>query len=91
LAALRRLHTLLAKDPDSAEAYNLMGFCEVSLGGYVAAQTAFEKSIHLDSYLVAARVNFGHLMLRMHKESAALKQFEAALAINPGILTRDAQ
>jgi Flp pilus assembly protein TadD len=91
LAALRHLRTLLATDPDSAEAYNLTGVCEVSLGDYAAAESAFQKSVSLDPHFPAAHVNLGELMLRMHKERAALTQFEAALAVDTNALTQDSQ
>ena len=91
LAALRHLRTLIAADPHSAEAYNLMGVCEVSLGNYAAAESAFRKSVSLDSHFAAAHKNLGELMLGMHKERAALTQFEAALAAEPNALTQDPQ
>lgn len=91
LAARRTLGLVLAKDPNSAEAYNLLGICAASIGDYGAAQSAFQKSINLDSRSPAPHVNLGKLMLGMHNEHAALNQFKAALAIDPKALTQKSQ
>jgi tetratricopeptide (TPR) repeat protein len=90
-AAQRTLRMVLAKDPQSAEAYNLLGVCEASLGDYASAHIAFQRSVRLDSHFPAAHENLGRLMLAMHNERAALKQFEAALAVDPNALTEDSQ
>jgi Flp pilus assembly protein TadD len=89
LAAQQSLRIVLAKDPNSAEAYNLLGISEMSLGDYVNALNAFQRSINLDSHLPATHVNLGTLMLHMHEERAALKEFESALALDANALTHD--
>lgn len=89
VAAQQHLELLLAKDPTSAQGYNLLGICESSLGDYARARASFEKSIHLDSQLLPARINLGELLLQLHDQPGALRQFEAALALDPDSLTQD--
>ena len=84
------LHKVLADKPDSAIAENLLGVCQAQTGRYDQAQKSFEKAIELNPRFPEPRVNLGNLLLGLHEETAALRQFKTALAIDPGILTRDA-
>jgi len=90
-AAEEILGKVLAEEPDSALAVNLLGVCQAQRGGYEAAQNSFEKAIELDPKFPEPRVNLGNMLLGLHQESAAMKQFKAALAIDPGILTRETE
>lgn len=84
------LARVLGQSPRSALANNLMGVCRASVGDKVAAQKLFERSIRLDPSFLSARINLGNLLLSKHEEDLALKQFEAALVLDPHALTRDA-
>jgi len=83
------LRKALADKPDSAVAENLLGVCQAQTSRYEVAQKSFEKAIELDPRFPEPRVNLGNVLLGLHEEAAALKQFKTALAIDPGILTRD--
>ena len=83
------LRKVLADKPDSALAENLLGICQAQTGRYEAAQKSFEKAIELNPRFPEPRVNLGNLLLGLHEEAAALRQFKTALALDPGILTRD--
>jgi tetratricopeptide (TPR) repeat protein len=89
-AAEEILIKVLAEEPDSAVAENLLGVCQAQTGVYEAAQKSFDKAIELNPKFPEPRVNLGNMLLGLHQEAAAMKQFKAALAIDPGILTREA-
>jgi Flp pilus assembly protein TadD len=80
---------VLIKEPSSSKAYNLLGVCQSGTGEYEAARKAFEKAIELNPGFASARVNLGILLLGLHKDTEAIKEFKAALAVDPSILTRD--
>jgi len=88
-AAEEILRKVLMEEPDSAVAENLLGVCQAQTGGYEAAKKSFEKAIELNPKFPDPRVNLGNMLLGMHEEAAAMRQFKAALAIDPGILSRD--
>jgi tetratricopeptide (TPR) repeat protein len=79
----------LIKEPTSAKAYNLLGICQSGTGKYEAARKAFEKAIELNPRFASARFSLGILLLGLHEDTVAIKQFKAALAVDPLILTRD--
>ncbi|MGH9402102.1 MAG: tetratricopeptide repeat protein [Terriglobia bacterium] len=90
-SAQKALREVLVRDPASAEANNLLGVCQAAAGSYAAAQKSFEESIRLRSGFSPAYVNLGNLLLKMHQEGGALKQFEIAINFDPGALTRNAR
>jgi tetratricopeptide (TPR) repeat protein len=89
-AAEEILRKVMVEEPDSAVAENLLGVCQAQTGRDEAARKSFAKAIELNPKFPEPRVNLGNLLLGLHEEAAAMRQFKAALAIDPGILTRDA-
>jgi tetratricopeptide (TPR) repeat protein len=83
------IRRVLAKEPTSSKAYNLLGICQAAKGQYQAAREAFEKAIALNPKVASAHVNLGNLLLGLHEDTGAIKEFKAALAVDPSILTRD--
>ncbi len=83
------IRKVLIKESTSSKAYNLLGVCQTGTGKYEAARVSFEKAIELNPKYASARVNLGILLLGLHEDAAALKQFKAALADDPSILSRD--
>src|SRR2546426_6430375 len=81
--AAELLRKVLAGDPNSARAYNLVGICQARTGEYEGARKCFEKAIELNPRFAATRVNLGNLLIGMHEDAAALKEFLAAIAIEP--------
>ena len=72
-------------NPNSFVAYNLLGICQAQAGEIEAARKSFQKAIELNPALATAHVNLGKLLIRMHEEAAAIRQFKAAIAIDPDI------
>lgn len=55
-------------------------------GGYrAAARTAYEQALRFHPSGAALRVNLGQLLLAEQDAEAAIRQFEAALAVAPGL------
>jgi tetratricopeptide (TPR) repeat protein len=80
---------VLADNPNSFVAYNLLGICLAQTGEIEAARKSFQKALELNPRLATAHVNLGKLLIRMHEEAAAIQQFKAAIATDPEILVRD--
>ncbi len=83
------LRNVLTEDSRSPAAHNLLGICQARTGEYEAARESFARAVELDPKFVAARVNLGNLLLGLRETAAALKEFKAAIAADPGIFTRD--
>lgn len=81
--AAELLRKVLAGDPNSVRAHNLLGICQARTGEYEGARKCFEKAIELNPRFAATRVNLGNLLIGMHEDAAALKEFLAAIAIEP--------
>ncbi len=89
VAAESDLRRALAKNPKSEAAYDLLGVCQVSTGHYAEARESFEECVKLNPKNISARVSLGKLLLYFHESGPALKQFEAALALDANVLTRN--
>jgi len=88
-AATDRVRNVLAGNPNSFIAYNLLGICLAQAGEIEGARNSFQKALELNPKFASAHVNLGQLLIRMHEEAAAIQQFKAATAIDPEILIRD--
>ena len=80
---------VLAGNPNSFIAYNLLGVCLAQAGDIEGARSSFQKALALNPQLASVHVNLGKLLIKMHEEAAAIQQFKAAIAIDPEILIRD--
>jgi len=89
VAAADLVRKVLASNPKSSGAYNLLGICLAQAGEFEGARKSFQKALELDPQLATAHVNLGRLLIRMREEAAAIQQFKAATAIDPEILVRD--
>jgi tetratricopeptide (TPR) repeat protein len=74
---------VLAGDPNSFRAYNLLGIYQTQTGQYEEARRSFEKAIELDPKYAPAHVNMGKVQVALGLDAAALKEFQAAIAIAP--------
>lgn len=83
------LRKVLTEDSRSPIAHNLLGICQARTGDEEAARESFERAVELDPKFVAARVNLGNLLLGLREWAAALREFKAAIAADPGIFMRD--
>jgi len=83
------LRALLAEDPRSSVAHNLLGICQERTGQHEAARESFQKAIEYDPHFASAHTNLGYLLLAEKKESAAIQEFKKAIAADPAVFTRD--
>lgn len=77
------LHKVLGKNPRSYAACNLLGLCRMQDHQYEEARSAFERSIQINLRYAPAHVNLGNALVALNQESAALKEFLAALTLQP--------
>ena len=63
------IRKVLAKEPDSATAENLLGVCQFEAGRDEAARHSFEKAIEMNPKSPAPRVNLGNMLLGLHEEA----------------------
>ena len=81
VAAARRS---LAADPSFAPAYNLMGYAEMAAGNSAAAEQAFREQIRLAPDEPNPYDSLGEFLLGQARLDDAERQFEMALARDPG-------
>jgi tetratricopeptide (TPR) repeat protein len=74
----------IAKNPQSADAHNELGFVLITRNGdFAKAAQEFQTAVECDPNSADARVNFGHILAMAGKFSEAEAQFLAALKIEP--------
>jgi type IV pilus assembly protein PilF len=76
--ALAHLRLALKANPDSAEAYNLMGVVLEREGAFKKADKAFRKAVRLRDGYAQAQNNYGGFLFRQQRYKDAMKQFQAA-------------
>ncbi len=82
-AALAIDPKILTRDPTSYTAFNVWGLCLIEERRYAEASRAFERSIRINPKFAPAHVNLGNALVGLKKQDAALKEFTAALALQP--------
>ncbi len=75
--ALARLETVLERDPDDADAWNLRGFAARKLGRTEAARAAYDRALALDPKHRRAHEYLGEL----HLQTGDLASAKAQLAV----------
>jgi tetratricopeptide (TPR) repeat protein len=88
-AAAELVRNVLASNPNSSSAHNLLGICQAHDGEFGRARASFQKALELNPQFATAHVNLGKLLIRMHEEAGAIQQFKAAIAVDPDILIQD--
>jgi tetratricopeptide (TPR) repeat protein len=81
--AERLLHQALAANPRNATALRLMGDANVLQGRFAAAVPYFERGLAIRADPIAAR-GLGFAKLQLGDVEAAIVQYRAALAADPG-------
>jgi tetratricopeptide (TPR) repeat protein len=86
--ARNRLGEAIKKYPDEAGFYDLLGVVDAQQRDYGAAERDFKRSIQLDSKLVGAYLNLGHLYQEQMAATPAVRNkamatYEALLKISP--------
>ncbi|HRU05042.1 MAG TPA: tetratricopeptide repeat protein [Candidatus Brocadiia bacterium] len=72
-----------ARQPSSAQAWANLGNCYLELKDLARGREMYEKALSVNRRFAEAHYNFGRLLLAENKPREALRQFEAALEVNP--------
>ena len=81
--ALAAFSQVVKLDNTFAEGFNKRATVEFMLHDYDASIADIERTLALEPRHFGALAGLGQVYLAMHKKAAALKAFEAALAIDP--------
>jgi tetratricopeptide (TPR) repeat protein len=81
--AIDALHSTLALDGKSAEAYYLLGLCERDAQHLDLARQSIERSIELQPTLLHAREELADLYGALGRSDARLEQLQALTALDP--------
>ncbi|WP_245987070.1 tetratricopeptide repeat protein [Azospirillum thermophilum] len=92
-AALDAFDRVVARDPTYAEGWNKRASAHYMLGDYESAMNDLRRALLLEPRHFGALATLGLVYLELDRPAAALRAFDAALAINPHLpnLRRQAQ
>lgn len=79
--ALELAEKAFSSHPDSAMAYNLLGWAYIAKKDFAKARQNLEKALQLDPNLAAAHLNLGQLEQTQNNASAAFKHYEKTIEI----------
>lgn len=74
--AIPLLEKVVAARPDSADAYNYLGYCHRKIGEYEAALQAYRRALELQPSHLGANEYLGELYLEMGELTKAEKRLE---------------
>lgn len=81
--ALAAFSEVIKRDDTFAEGYNKRATVEFIRHDFTASVADIERTLQLEPRHFGALAGLGQVYLAVHKKAAALKAFEAALAIDP--------
>jgi tetratricopeptide (TPR) repeat protein len=81
--ALAAFNEVIKRDDSFAEAYNKRATVEFVRHDFAASVADIERTLQLEPRHFGALAGLGQVYLAMNKKAAALRAFEAALAIDP--------
>ncbi|MFQ3649005.1 MAG: tetratricopeptide repeat protein [Gemmataceae bacterium] len=81
--AILALNSLIEKSPDYAEAYYQRAVLYYRSNQFDLAARDCAQTVKLNPHHFAAQAGMGHCLLRLRRQSAALKAFRVALRIHP--------
>ena len=70
------LKTLVARDPDNAEAWNFLGICHVHVLDFASAFESFDHALGIDRQFAKAHFNRGLLLLKLQQFAEAWSEYE---------------
>jgi tetratricopeptide (TPR) repeat protein len=74
---------VLSRNPNDYIAFNIWGLCLMDDRKYAEASQVFERLVRINPKFAPSRVNLGNALFASEHEDAALKQYLAALALEP--------
>ena len=77
------MHGALSINPESAQAYDLLGLCDIRSDAIQDAERNFSEAIRLEPLLPAPHNNLASLLLSRQEFREAEFQFRRALALSP--------
>ena len=80
------LSQIVARDPSSAEAHNLLGVCLERLGEITKARESFRKVTSLNPHFASPHLNLASVLLTLKDEAGAVRSIKRAIALEPEIL-----
>lgn len=80
--ALSLSNQAIARFPQSAMAYNLLGWSYMALGQYDQAKTALDHSIQLDPNLAATYLNRGNYFRSQNNPALAIDAYQKAIQLD---------
>jgi len=81
--AKRKIQDVLAKDPQSVDAYNLLGIVCISQKDYACASQALQHALKLNPASPRTRNNLGNLYIAQQQLGLAEKEFREVLRASP--------
>lgn len=71
--------------PQFAEAWRIQGIAHFGLGRIREAKRDFERAMRFNPFQYQAAIGLGNCLMRAMDPTGALRQFQLALQINPGL------
>jgi tetratricopeptide (TPR) repeat protein len=74
---------ILAREPENADAFNLLGVALAQRGDDAAAVDALSRAVHLNPNHPGTQINLGNVLRRLGRFDEAVDSFRRAIALRP--------
>jgi len=85
--AIEHYNKALAANPDFAQAYNMIGYCQSQLGNYEESENAFKSYIKMVPNNPNPHDSYAELLMKMGKYDESIAQYNQALKIDPDFIS----